>query len=766
MDASKQKQAFSVNDVLIDPIGCKLKRKGQSGFEDIPLRSLQILQYLVQRDGELVTYKELEDHIWKGPASEGALYQQIAHLRKALADNPNNPAIIRTVPKLGYQFIGKVSYIEENSLLSRLNKLRNNRPLASTFMVIGFSIMVVFALSLYTYYHSDKHTLLNLEKNLRYPEKFLFLEKSSPTDNTEFPGLLNAIELIIEYHLDQLPNQHITYIPRSADSIAYARIMDHFNQFGQPGYSFTPEIKEKDNNLEISIRINEAVSAKAKDKLLITVPKEAAATSLSTLEVELLNKLRPLKLVAENQNTIFSNNADSNEALINSAEVLAQKDPELKDIEDAIRLSLKTIELTPRNIIAYVLLWEHIYIKMTLYPGSYSVERIIDLIRSSTEKALQHNPGYHKTLLADATIYCWLENLPECAKRIQSTFTSKPYNSRMLIALSWNLRRYNHTALTVDRFNYEINPFGMDVRRNFRNTLLNSNKQSEIHKVLEQHISWTTSNKEWIAESQIATRYDLLNAFANWYAQRYAGINTNSQPTLDKQALPSRYIAYMLLNAQQTDLARYWEQYGRERALPYLELKMITVLSDIWDGKQKLETWREIKALAEDRHPYQTAFDKINLFYLNYYTGLYNKAGDYLLELFPYFATESFHITQDNLRFAIYYSDILRKRWHLKRTRLINNAIRDYFSQLDNQQIKTYSLERAEFYALNGEREPALYALEVAVKKENWLPNAFMLQPPLRHNPFLENLKSEPKFIELDRYVSNKLSALCFSAQC
>ncbi|MGA1369828.1 MAG: winged helix-turn-helix domain-containing protein, partial [Blastocatellia bacterium] len=75
--------------------------------EPVPLspKGWQILWYLIQRPGELVSKEELLREIWPDQiVEEGSLFQQVSHLRRTLGDNPRSPTYILTIPGKGYLF--------------------------------------------------------------------------------------------------------------------------------------------------------------------------------------------------------------------------------------------------------------------------------------------------------------------------------------------------------------------------------------------------------------------------------------------------------------------------------------------------------------------------------------------------------------------------------------------------------------------------------------------------------------------------------------
>lgn len=97
-------------DLEIDPSLAALRR----GDETIHLRpkTFQVLLYLIERRDRLVTKEELIENLWDGVAvTDDTVVQCIADLRRHLGDDPRHPQWIKTVPRLGYHFIGDVEVL-------------------------------------------------------------------------------------------------------------------------------------------------------------------------------------------------------------------------------------------------------------------------------------------------------------------------------------------------------------------------------------------------------------------------------------------------------------------------------------------------------------------------------------------------------------------------------------------------------------------------------------------------------------------------------
>jgi DNA-binding winged helix-turn-helix (wHTH) protein/TolB-like protein len=92
-----------------DPASLELRREG------VPVRlqaqPARVLALLVARAGEVVTRETLREAVWGAGTFvdfERGLNFCVAQIRSALGDSADSPRFIRTVPKMGYQFIAPV----------------------------------------------------------------------------------------------------------------------------------------------------------------------------------------------------------------------------------------------------------------------------------------------------------------------------------------------------------------------------------------------------------------------------------------------------------------------------------------------------------------------------------------------------------------------------------------------------------------------------------------------------------------------------------
>jgi eukaryotic-like serine/threonine-protein kinase len=73
-------------------------------------KAFDVLRYLVERAGCLVTQNELLESLWPETyVNQEVLRKYILEIRKALGDKPDNPEYIETITKRGYRFVATVT---------------------------------------------------------------------------------------------------------------------------------------------------------------------------------------------------------------------------------------------------------------------------------------------------------------------------------------------------------------------------------------------------------------------------------------------------------------------------------------------------------------------------------------------------------------------------------------------------------------------------------------------------------------------------------
>src|SRR5215467_12732159 len=76
----------------------------------IPPKTFDVLRYLVEHPGRLVSQDEILEALWPETyVNPEVLRKYILEIRKILRDRPENPLFIETMPKRGYRFVAPVT---------------------------------------------------------------------------------------------------------------------------------------------------------------------------------------------------------------------------------------------------------------------------------------------------------------------------------------------------------------------------------------------------------------------------------------------------------------------------------------------------------------------------------------------------------------------------------------------------------------------------------------------------------------------------------
>ncbi len=104
------KQVVSIESFTFGDVELNFKKlKARKGGEalDLSAREFEILHYLIQRRGEIVTRDQLLDEVWGYESSPvtRTVDNHIARLRQKIEPKPSEPQHIITVHRIGYRFI-------------------------------------------------------------------------------------------------------------------------------------------------------------------------------------------------------------------------------------------------------------------------------------------------------------------------------------------------------------------------------------------------------------------------------------------------------------------------------------------------------------------------------------------------------------------------------------------------------------------------------------------------------------------------------------
>jgi len=100
-----QSKPVLIGALTIDADGCRVTKAGQE--LDLTAREFEILQYLAENKGRVISRERLYEAIWgeDGFGCDNTVMVHIRHLREKLEDDPAAPQYIITLKGLGYKLV-------------------------------------------------------------------------------------------------------------------------------------------------------------------------------------------------------------------------------------------------------------------------------------------------------------------------------------------------------------------------------------------------------------------------------------------------------------------------------------------------------------------------------------------------------------------------------------------------------------------------------------------------------------------------------------
>jgi DNA-binding winged helix-turn-helix (wHTH) protein/tetratricopeptide (TPR) repeat protein/TolB-like protein len=108
---------FQLGDRTVRPLTNTVV--GPEGETHVEPKAMQVLAFLAERAGRVVSKHEILAEVWKATfVSEEVLPNAIWELRKALGDDAKRPRFIQTLPKTGYRLIARVRPAEDSEAIA------------------------------------------------------------------------------------------------------------------------------------------------------------------------------------------------------------------------------------------------------------------------------------------------------------------------------------------------------------------------------------------------------------------------------------------------------------------------------------------------------------------------------------------------------------------------------------------------------------------------------------------------------------------------
>ena len=137
-----------------DAAGLELRREGVP--VRLQLQPSQVLAFLIEHADQIVSRDKLRNAVWGDQTFvdfEGGLNFCISQTRSALQDDSTQPVYIRTVPKIGYQFIAPVQRLStpqrEEPRIEQARRATMSRRMAA--LVVAAAVLAVGAFLTYRF---------------------------------------------------------------------------------------------------------------------------------------------------------------------------------------------------------------------------------------------------------------------------------------------------------------------------------------------------------------------------------------------------------------------------------------------------------------------------------------------------------------------------------------------------------------------------------------------------------------------------------------
>jgi len=242
---------FQIDNWTVEPALNRMHRdKEKVHFEP---KVMDVLVYLAERPGSLVTRQELDEAIWPNMiVGYDALTSAIQKLRKAFDDNPRKPHVIETLSKKGYRLIAAVEHLQEidstnEGIVSdqhendRLSDSFDEKPSVSTHSLEGKrkSRMWITASAVFLFgmvlllgvFRSDQTTV-----KAPVPEETVSAQKEQPV-LAVLPLLNQSEDPKQEYFIDGITEDLITDLSR----ISGLGVISRNSMFGYKGTAPEPQ---------------------------------------------------------------------------------------------------------------------------------------------------------------------------------------------------------------------------------------------------------------------------------------------------------------------------------------------------------------------------------------------------------------------------------------------------------------------------------------------------------------------------------------------
>jgi TolB-like protein len=360
---------------------------------------MDLLTYLAERPGEVVSKERLLDDLWGSQAvSESALTRTVTELRQALGDNADTPHLLETIPKRGYRLIGSVVPLPSPPVGDGSERTARRRRWLGASFVAGAAVLI--GLATLGWLHANKPMApvrlavlpfdhMGVEPGREY------LADGLAEDTIVSLGMIDPARLIVVGRTSTLRYKGTT---KSLKEIG--------TELGSD-YLVESTVRTEGNHLRLTsklIRVNDQA-------LIWTQSYERELTSVLGLQLEVSAAIAEQVRVGISRETRASiegrhtNNAEAYDLYIQGRTLWNERKP--VKTRRALELYKLAIGLDPD----YALAWSGIADANSAAPVNGDADPIVSqrLARQAVSEALRAGPGLAEVQVSQGILNFWLE---------------------------------------------------------------------------------------------------------------------------------------------------------------------------------------------------------------------------------------------------------------------------------------------------------------------------------------------------------------------
>lgn len=344
------KKELTIGDWLILPATGQVIRDNSE--QRLEPRAMDVLVYLADHAGEIVSREELEQQVWKGTVvTYEALTVTINKIRAALEDDSRCPQYIETLPKRGYRLIADVNG-EQHNLSSTTNTKKTQTKIYATVIILLLvaTLPLLILINKSAINPADDTQLTLLNQDLPSIAVIPFANNNNDTNQDYFAAGITEYLITDLSRLSTLlvtsRNSVLGFNSKSADIKTISQTLN-------VRYVLTGSVLKNENQMRIAVQLTDAENG-----IQIWADRfDRKVNDLFQVQDEIINKIvaELVKQVGDSEQAIFSRNYTTNheahDYFIRGNALYTSISKEGNSL--AREMFLKAIEIDPRFSSAY-----------------------------------------------------------------------------------------------------------------------------------------------------------------------------------------------------------------------------------------------------------------------------------------------------------------------------------------------------------------------------------------------------------------------------